>query len=153
MVSFADTIGPNVSFSIVAVSGAGHRYIGNTLLEPTCNSCLPPPREHTPFCGTLVFGAGKGMGSKGDIFASNIIRGNTSLYRPGNQGTINDNWFFDNQFVAATKAEVFERYLGDKVSEISIVDFGDIPLNEERAIKSDDELLPATRQLGEMPSV
>ena len=125
VVSFAGTIGPNVSFSIVAVSGAGHRYIGNTLLEPTCNNFLPPPREHTPFCGTLVFGAGKGMGSKGDIFASNTIRGNTSLYPPGSQGTLNDNWFFDNEFVGATNAEVFGRYLGYAGSEISIVDFDD----------------------------
>ena len=44
---------------------------------------------------------------------------NHNLTRPLSVG------FFDNDFVGASKAEVFGRYLGNAVSELSIVDFGD----------------------------
>eukprot|EP01047_Picozoa_sp_COSAG01_P034548 COSAG01_NODE_2600_length_7396_cov_35.648212_10_plen_445_part_00 len=105
----------NASFAIVAVSAAGHRFIGNRLLDPNCAN---------GHCGTIVFGvASKGPGRLGDIFASNTISGtNVSRYPPGSQGGLVNNWFFDNDFVGATNGEVFGRYLGYSTSEISIFD-------------------------------
>ena len=111
---FNNTI-TNASFAIVAVSAAGHRFIGNRLLDPNCANGQ---------CGTIVFGvASKGPARLGDIFASNTISGtNVSHYSPGSQGGLANNWFFDNDFVGATNGEVFGRYLGYSTSEISIFD-------------------------------
>ena len=105
----------NASFAIVAVSSAGHHFIGNTLLDS----------KH----GTFVFGvAAKGKAIKGDIFAGNTIKGNQSTYAPGSQGDLEDNWFFGNEFVGVVDdAEVYERYLGDSASRISIFDYSDKP--------------------------
>ena len=109
----------NASFAIVAVSGAGHRFVGNRLVDPNCDRLI----DGKPFCGNIVFGTSEKTTKKGDIFASNTISGNKSYYPPGSQGNLVDNWFFDNDFVGATDDEVFGRYLETPVTRLSIFDY------------------------------
>jgi hypothetical protein len=118
----------NASFAIVAVSSAGHRFIGNRLLDS----------KH----GTFVFGvASKANASKGDLFVGNIIDGNQSTYPPGSQGDHTDNWLFGNEFVgAANDPQVYGRYLGDSAQQISSFDYSDKPATiYGTKLKSDDD--------------
>ena len=112
-----DTI-RNASFAITGVSGAGHTFVGNRLLDPNCARVV----DGVPDCGTIVFGiSARGPASKGDVFASNLIDvGGEKAQYPGSQGALVENWWYGNDFVGATDGEVFGRYSAYPQSEISI---------------------------------